>query len=65
MIEKINDSIEQFNAYVETSKTNEDKFEAIQVIREIFEIPCALDRNTMEDDFTELEKLWFDNKLDD
>ena len=65
MIEKIQDSVEQFNAYVESSETNEHKFEAIQVIKEIFEVSSKLERNTMEEDYSELEQLWFDNKLDD
>lgn len=71
MIDKLENRFEEFKALVDTSSTNVERFEAIQIIKEIFQYKSIAENNEydntliFEDDYSELEQLWFDNKLDD
>mgnify|MGYP003137724517 CR=1 FL=1 len=71
MIDKLQERFDEFNALVDTSERNEDLFEAIQTIKEIFNYKEIAEDNKFdntliyEEDYSELEELYFNNELDE
>ena len=70
MVKKLQDRFDEFNVLVDTSERNEDLFEAIQIIKEIFNYKEIAEDNEYDntliytDDYSELEQLYWDDELD-
>ena len=70
MVGKLQDRFNEFNQLVDTSERNEDLFEAIQTIKEIFNYKEIAEDNEFDntliftDDYSELEQLYWDDELD-